>query len=259
MSSKKYAVLNSLLCLVITLLVFENYETWNISPGGSPNAGCLPNESEIKNEILPQLGSPGDPATVQSYNLISGNNIFNPERKEFFTSAAAANAPMPIAPPQIILYGVAIAGDYQSATVVKPGNPLLKGKAETQILKIGEQIGGYKLAKILPDRIAMEGNGQTFEILLYDSRNTKKRVAVKTENTPALVASTRPALASPLGESPKSTSSQEAVEKPKEPVQTRIASLPYNKYTYQYLGSSARSAVINRGTIFYSAFSSSAQ
>ncbi len=260
MSSKKYAVLNSLLCLVVILLVFENYETWNGSIGWLPNTGIVAQKAETRNENPPVTISTNEPMSAQSYNLISEKNIFSPERKDFpITTLAMTSAPAPIAPPQIVLYGVAIAGDYQTATVVNPGRPLRKGEGEAQILKIGEQIGGYRLAKILPDRIAMESNGQTFEVLLYDSKIAKKRMETRTEIKPAMIASAEPALAPPSGEALKPGSSQESVEKPKEPVQTRIASLPFNKYTYQFLGPSAASATINRGTILYSIPVSSAQ
>jgi FKBP-type peptidyl-prolyl cis-trans isomerase len=78
----------------------------------------------------------------------------------------------------VILYGVTIAGDFQAASLVNPGRPLKKGERETMTVKIGEKIGEYKLAKIQPDRITMESNGDSFEVLLYDSRNPKKRMEV---------------------------------------------------------------------------------
>jgi len=99
--------------------------------------------------------------------------------------------------PQVILYGVTIAGDFQAASLANPGTPLRKGERETMTLKIGEKMGGYKLAKIQPDRITMESNEDSFEVLLYDSRNPKKRMEVKTEVKPATVTTTQAAPAPP--------------------------------------------------------------
>ena len=42
-------------------------------------------------------------------------------------------------------------------------------------VKLGDQIGEFKLAKILPDRITMEAAGDSFEVLLYDPRTPKTK------------------------------------------------------------------------------------
>ena len=47
------------------------------------------------------------------------------------------------------------------------------------ILKIGDRIGEYKLAKILPDRIALEAMEDAFEVLLCDPAKPKKRIYEK--------------------------------------------------------------------------------
>jgi hypothetical protein len=118
-----------------------------------------------------------------SASSISEKNIFNPERKDFPAPAGLK----PVARPQIILYGVTITGDYQAATIINPGRQLHKGERETVTLRIGEQIGGYKLAKIASDRILMEGTEDSFEVLLYDSKSAKRRSDVKTDNRQAVV------------------------------------------------------------------------
>lgn len=245
--SFKYLVLNTLLCFVILLIAIENYETWNHSADLLSDTGIVPKKSETKNENPPMMASAKEPMSIQSYNLISEKNIFTPERKDFSTTPLEKSKP--ILRPQVILYGVVIAADYQSATVSNPGRPLRKEERETLTIKIGEKIGEYKLAKILPNRIAMESNGDTFEVLLYDSKNPKKKMEVGTETQPAMIASPQPAPVPPSGEAPKPTPSQESVQKPKVPFQAQGApSLPLNKYTYQLLGPSAP---IRRGRIFY--------
>ena len=135
--------------------------------------------------------------------------------------------------PQVILYGVTIAGDFQAASLVNPGRLLKKGERETITVKIGEKIGEYKLAKIQPDRITMESNGDSFEVLLYDSRNPKKRIEVKTEVKPPTVTSTQPAPAPttspvPQAEPPATATAPPpaSVEKPKEPPQQQVVPPP---------------------------------
>jgi hypothetical protein len=90
--------------------------------------------------------------------------------------------------PQVVLYGVTIAGDYQSASLVHPGRPLRKNERETVTLRLGEQISGYKLAMVSPDRIRLERAGDSFEILLYDSKSPKRRSEPKPENRQAMAA-----------------------------------------------------------------------
>jgi hypothetical protein len=121
---------------------------------------------------------------------ISGKNIFSPERKDF--PLPGAEGKKPIVRPKIVLYGVTIAGDYQAASIVNPGRPLRKGERETMTLKIGDKVGEYTLAKILSDRISLEAQGDTFEVLLYDATVPKKRMEVKTETKQAAVTSTSP-------------------------------------------------------------------
>jgi len=154
--------------------------------------------------------------TPGSASSISEKNIFNPERKDF--SLPGAGGKKQIVRPKIILYGVTIAGDYQAASVVNPGRPLYRGERETITLRIGEQIAGYKLAKVLPDRITLEVEGDSFEVFLYDAKEVKKRVDAKTDNRPTAV--TNPFVAP--AEAPTPTPPT-AAEKPRVAVQERVS------------------------------------
>lgn len=140
-------------------------------------------KSEEKIETQPAPGGQKGLTPVGSNIFIAEKNIFNPERKDFPVQAGLK----PVARPQIILYGVTIAGDYQAASIVNPGRSLHKGERETITLRAGEQIGGYKLARVSPDRILLEGAGDSFEVLLYDSTKMKQRIDAKTENRPTTV------------------------------------------------------------------------
>jgi len=214
-----------LLLFFVAFLAFKNYEVWTYPIEFRTDMGTI-KKSEKSIETSPNLKIQNDPNPIQLYTFIAEKNIFSPERKEFPIPAAMAEAKKSIVRPQIVLYGVTIAADYQSATVSNPGRPLRKEERETLTIKLGEKIGEYKLAKILPDRIAMENNGDTFELLLYDSKNPKKRMEARTETKPAMIASPQPAPVSPSAEAPRPTPSQESVEKPKEPVQEKVVVPP---------------------------------
>jgi type II secretory pathway component PulC len=234
--SLKYIILNLLLLFFVLMVSIENYETWTQPIGLLPEHQETDKKPAAKPESLPAVGTNKEPTSLRSFVVISEKNIFSPERKDFPVLATAEKS-NPVTRPQVILYGVTIAGDFQAASLVNPGRPLRKGERETVTLKVGEKIGGYKLAKIQPDRITMESNGDTFEVLLHDSRNPKKRTEMKTEVKPATVTSTQPApappgptTASPATARPPASVEKvppaATVEKPKEPVQQQVVPAP---------------------------------
>jgi hypothetical protein len=185
--SLKYGTLCFVLFLVVVFLAVKNYEAFTSPLELTPDKGEV--KKETKSNPSPKMEVTKEPQSIVPHNLIAEKNIFNPDRKDF---PATAMSKKPVVRPQIVLYGITIAGDYQSASVVNPGRPLKKGERELMTVKIGDQVGEYKLAKIMSDRITMETEGDTFEVLLYDPRMPKKRMDGKTETKPATIISTQP-------------------------------------------------------------------
>jgi len=192
--SLRYGVSSLFVFFAIFFLVLKNYETWTLPVEVLPEKGVT-KKSGAKIESPPTGVGQKEAPDIQSYVFISEKNIFSPERKEFPIVpplSAQAQVKPPIVRPQIILYGVTMAGDYQFASIVNPGRPRTKGEREMMSLKVGDRIGDFKLAKILPDRIVMEGAEDSFEVLLYDARTHKQRTYAKTESKPAAVTTTLP-------------------------------------------------------------------
>ena len=189
-----YPVLIFLLPAVILFLAMGNGETFVKLAFGEEGA----KKTETKTEgSLPVAGTKKILSDMP-YTALAEKNIFNPERKEF-PIFPTETIKKPLARPQVVLFGVTIAGDYQSASIVQIGRSLRKGEREMLTLKVGERIGEYKLASIMPDRINLEAEGDTFEVLLYDTAKPKTRTAVKTESKPVSITSTLPG---PTGPSP---------------------------------------------------------
>lgn len=202
--TSRYGILCILLFFIVLILGYENYDIWS-----SPSAMTPKRDTGKKGETKPDPPTPATPpkeaAPRESFNTIAEKNVFNPERKEFSTMEAAAMAmAKPVTRPQITLYGVVIAENYQTASVINPGRTLHKGERETKTLKIGDMVGEYKLTKIMQDRIVMEAGEDSFEVLLYDPRTPKKRVEVKTPTQPTTITSTIPVPTSPAGAQPPS-------------------------------------------------------
>jgi len=205
--SLRYGVLCLLLVFVVLLLFLKNYETWTRPIKFIPEKEAT-KKSGTKIEGSPSIVGQKEPTTIEAYILIAEKNIFNPERKDFpiikspmaeaAAEAAAKAAKKPPVRPKIILYGVTIVGEYQAASLANPGRPLQKGERETFTVKLGERIGEYKLSKVSSDRISLEAEGDSFEVLLYDSTTPKRRMGVRTETQPTTVISTQPTPAPPV-------------------------------------------------------------
>ncbi len=189
--SIKYGILNLLLILVIFLISVKAYEAW-ISPLEFIQDQKEIDKQELKAEPLPIKLASKEVIPMTSYITIAEKNMFNPERKDFPIQTTPGLPVKPTTRPQIILYGVTISGDYQSASIVQVGRPLQKGERETFTIKLGDRIGEYRVTRILPDRVTFESDGDSFDALLYDPKTPKKRIAIRTETSPPAVTSRQP-------------------------------------------------------------------
>ena len=227
--SMKYGVFCFLLALVVLLLAIKSYEIWTQPIKWVPEKGET-KKSESKTEIISPAGTEKETKPIQAYITIAEKNIFNPERKDFPVTASAggpgggpgALIKKPIARPQVVLYGVTLLEDYQSASIANPGRPLKRGEREIFNLKLGDKVGEYKLTKILTDRIIFEAEEDNFEVLLYDTKMPKRRSDVKTENKPATITSTLPAPTPPTGGALRPAPPVGQAVRPVEPVPERV-------------------------------------
>jgi hypothetical protein len=202
--SSRYGLLSFCLFAIVLLLGYKNYEIWS-HPFERVAQKAATQKGEAKTESLATDG-PGETSSPESTLVIAEKNIFNPDRKEF--PLLLAEQAKPLVRPQVILYGVMIRDNYQTASVVIPGRPLLKGEREIKTIKLGDPVGDYKLAKILPDRITLEAKQDSFEVLLYDPRFPKRRPEMRTTARPPEVASPPPVPATvppPIPAAPRPT------------------------------------------------------
>ncbi len=223
--STKYGILCFILLLMIVFLTMRSYETWTHPVELNEERGVM-KKSETKVEGPLRVAAPEEPVPMKSYASIAEKNVFSPERKDFpETTSGSRTSAKPIVRPSIMLYGITLSGNDQWASIVQSGRSLRKGEREMMTLKVGEKIGEYKLAKILPDRITLESNGDTFEVSLYDPRTPKQRIGAKTESKPAAVTSTLPTRPTPPPQVPRPLA-QGGIERPKEPAPERMTPSP---------------------------------
>jgi hypothetical protein len=186
--SLRYGVLCFFLSFVVLILFLKNYETWTLPIKVHPEKEGI-KKSGTNVEGSPLVANQKEPASIESYILISEKNIFNPERKDFpiMPTPLTELPKKPMVRPKIILYGVTLAEDDQYALISNPGRPLQKGEREIMTIKVGDRIGEYQLVKILTDRIIMEAPEDTVEILLYDPKTPKTRISPPSRPMPAEV------------------------------------------------------------------------
>lgn len=220
MMSWRYGIFSLLLFVAVVLLALKNYNVWTQPMETLQEEGRV-KKGETKVEGAPIPGRQKETTSIASTISISEKNIFNPDRREF--SITTPEQSKPTSRPQIILYGITIAKDYQAASLVHPGRPLQKGEREMITVKIGEKVGEYKLTKILPDRITMESGDDSFDVLLYDASAPKKRAVVRTEVRPPEVKSTAPAPSPPA---PVPVPKAAEAPKPAEPSRERVMEAP---------------------------------
>jgi hypothetical protein len=190
--SFRYALLCLMLSVMVVFLGVRSYEMWNASVPGTHEKGLNKRPAE---KAADGTGTASEKTTrsADSSMLLAEKNIFSPERKEFpIPPILQTGVKNQATRPKIILHGVTLAGDYQSASIVQTGRPLKKDERETMSLKVGEKVGEYKLTKVSPDRITLEAEGDSFEVLLYDPEKIKKRSEVRPEARPVAVTSTTP-------------------------------------------------------------------
>lgn len=209
--SSRYRFLCILIFFIVLILGYENYETWSDLSTVTPKREWGKKVSS-KPDLPPPAVAPKGVNPLEAFSVIAEKNIFSPDRKEF--SVAEAAGAKAITRPQITLYGVVTGEDYQRASIINPGRPLYKGERETKTIKIGDMVGGYKLTKIMPDRIVMDARDDSFEVLLYDPRAHKRRVEARTPTQPAAVTSTPPASTPPEMTQPASLPSPPLVVTP---------------------------------------------
>lgn len=193
MSILKNITLAILILLIVPFFAINAYETWIKPVELIPEKEFLKKSEVKKSPILSSVKNEAIP--IQTYIFISEKNIFSPERKDFpiikipeVTKQAEIKKPNPR--PQIILYGITISGDYKTAIISNPKDPRQKVTTrEMMNVKLGEHIGEYRLSNVMPDKIILESPGDSFEVLLYDPKTPKKRVAGKTEIKPANITS----------------------------------------------------------------------
>lgn len=122
------------------------------------------------------------PPAADSYEHIYKDNVFDPKRAPWVVAAPAPSIPPPSAT-DIQLYGIVNVGSVKRA--VFKLSPLLAGPGKRQFvsLAVGQSVGAYQIADVLPDQVILAAGETRYPI----------RFSAKPDRSPAGVPLSAPA------------------------------------------------------------------
>jgi hypothetical protein len=208
-------LMNIVLALFVGFLGFKAYGVWAQGNKGRylPKiTGKTVQRTQNPAEALHKKNIPPE----STYDVLMALNLFVPERKEILPEAAKPDEKSKKLSAtdkkniqqyfkSLTLYGLVITNDLAEALVSHPVvKPVLKrGKTvipknrrrnikrltvkKTQWVKAGDTLGDFKVVSIKHDRVVLKADDQSYDLLLYDKDNLKKRAAPKPKTGPNVV------------------------------------------------------------------------
>ncbi len=207
--------INALMAFFVVFFGFKAYGVWVQGNKGfdipemaqKPAQGIPKSQGALhKRKIPPE----------STYDVLMSLNLFAPQRTEIIAEeakpdkkseklSAAEQKNMKQYFRNLTLYGLVITDDSAEALVSHPvAKPVLKSRKttipkntrrsikrltvkQTQWVKAGDTLGDFKVVSIKPDRVVLKAGEQSYDLLLYDKDNLKKRAAPKPKTGPNVV------------------------------------------------------------------------
>lgn len=194
-------LINGILVLLIGFLGLKAYGVWSQENKGFETPKMV--QKPVQRVTKP-LGSLQERkiSPESEYNALMALNLFSPERTEIISDetipdekakkiSAVEQKKMQLNLKKLTLYGLVITDNSAEALVSQPSttpifnqrtksirkNATLSKKRtalkQTKWVKVGDSLGEFKVVTIAPDRILLEGGGQSYELLLYDKNKIR--------------------------------------------------------------------------------------
>ena len=152
-----------LVVLALAGLLFTQWHDWPrpLEPAGTPTAAT---PSDPVTASPPPV--PGPPEAKETYAAVAEHTLFRPQRKP------EPPAPAEPAPEQAASEDGTLDGIDLSAVLIAPGVATAWVKepnaAQLKRLRLGDDQTGWSVRAILPDRVTLERQGETKDLLLQD-------------------------------------------------------------------------------------------
>jgi len=168
---RNWILLNLALCAIALLLTFQLKKHWQAY-----------RKSHNSAQIQPQATQPSRPpgfvsrqATPPNYSAIVDKHLFNLERNNVIpVDAPPPSEPKVLAPKPILMGTMGLAGNTYALMVSGSG-------ADSSLyrrLKVGEQLDGYTLVKVLRDTVVMNADGKDLDVRIADQPRPRSQPAV---------------------------------------------------------------------------------
>jgi|GEM_PF-1338098 len=225
MFSKIWLVNAILLCLCGFLLL-KAYGVWFHGNTADKAPAIAIKSTQSTQKPLAALNDRKVPPET-AYDALMNLNLFHPDRTETILAAPAPDAKSEKLSAKeeqnieqylsaLTLYGLVINQDsaealvsypvsksaLQSRKTVIPKNrrrnvPRILAK-ENKWVRVGDSLGDFKVVSIKPDRVVLKTGEKSYDLLLYDKENLKKRESAKPKSGPNVVGVSIESKAAPL-------------------------------------------------------------
>lgn len=167
---KRFRILNIALIALIALAGWRTIGVWRRTP---PQVA---DRAEPPAPVMDQAVAPGRrPALPQLVSAITDKDLFDASRQAPSSAAAPAPEPTPQPPPTLKLSGVIVVGPVREAVFIdiNQNNKQIR-------MPEGEEINGYKVAKIEPEKVTLvsgTGDELKLDLLIETAKGPAPRAA----------------------------------------------------------------------------------
>ncbi len=173
-------IINIALILISLLFADKAYNTFTAQPDTAvyqvPSGGGE-GVASPKAARIDQLAD--NPSKVIAFSVIHDKDLFRMEREEYIPPEMPEAEEIIVEPviqvvekPSLILHGVINLGDKSIALIEDlKASPELAGSKK---YKTGDIIYGFKITKILSDRVVIKKDDTSYDVLLYDRKKLAK-------------------------------------------------------------------------------------
>ena len=140
-----------------------------------------------------------------AYGAVTDRNLFSPDRAEFVkeeevqVEAEPVKGDIRISGRKVVLYGVIMTDDYRAALISdpKPKSPKRRSMWVKQGDIIGDSAEGVVVSSIQKESITLRDGEKMYEVLLYDKKKSREKVAAQKQTKPTVVTTKQTAVARP--------------------------------------------------------------
>jgi len=167
---RNWILLNLALCATASLLAFQLKKQWEAY-------GTSHNSVKIQPQTTETTQLPGRVAilaTAPNYSPIVDKHLFNLERNNVIPAEPLPpSEPKVVAPKPILMGTMGLAGSTYALMVSGTGSDSTLYRR----LKVGEQLDGYTLVKVLRDKVVMNADGKELDVRIEDQPRPRSQPA----------------------------------------------------------------------------------